>query len=97
MTSSLGRRRLVIYLSILVLERCGLRSVTRSLARSPLKLPRPTRPIIFTIPAESQVATGHLEWKIGHYSIFAATLTSERNPSAGAAPANPSRRATPGH
>src|SRR5229473_8287323 len=29
-----------------------------------------TRPIIFTIPAESQVATGHLEWKIGHYSYL---------------------------
>src|SRR5881227_585265 len=29
-----------------------------------------TRPIIFTIPADSQVATGHLEWKIGHYSYL---------------------------
>src|SRR5229473_4891528 len=68
MTSSLGQRRFVFLFEYsLFLERCGLRSVTRSLAHSPLKRPRP---IIFTIPAESQVATGHLEWKIGHYSYL---------------------------
>src|SRR6476659_1418299 len=68
MTSSLGQGRFVFLFEYpLFLERCGLRSVTRSLAHSPLKRPRP---IIFTIPAESKVATGHLEWKIGHYSYL---------------------------